>query len=331
MHSYRGRSGPSKATPSNVQCQKCLKRDKQSLFQTSCSLLTAQNATTHMNARLGPKSAHTSPGHLAHSSCSIPSCSLSSQARLPMLWRRSKLQVSPCASLPSNMRCRKGVADEELAKREAERTRKREREMDEDAALRDPSPSRRRRSVSYDSISSISTRSPSPAPRRSRSPQRRVKQRDSRSPSPRGSLGRGRSYDSGHRYSRGPSESPERGYPARGSRAPRSPSPRPSLSPRRERGAREPRRYGSPDPHVRGRDSYARHTHSASRSRSPVRREVRGDGRGARGYRDRDDYSPPRRNSPPAPPPRQPSPPRERSLIPFSKRLALTQTMNQGR
>jgi hypothetical protein len=28
MHSYRGRSGPSKATPSNVQCQKCLKRDK---------------------------------------------------------------------------------------------------------------------------------------------------------------------------------------------------------------------------------------------------------------------------------------------------------------
>lgn len=27
MHAYRGRGGPSRSTPANVQCQKCLKRD----------------------------------------------------------------------------------------------------------------------------------------------------------------------------------------------------------------------------------------------------------------------------------------------------------------
>lgn len=36
MHSYRGRTGPSRSTPANVQCQKCLKRDK-SLAPAPCS------------------------------------------------------------------------------------------------------------------------------------------------------------------------------------------------------------------------------------------------------------------------------------------------------
>ena len=166
------------------------------------------------------------------------------------------------------------MADEELAKREAERARKRERELDDDAALRDSPPPRRHRSPSYDSVSSISTRSPSPAPRQSRSPERRERRRESRSPSLRGPHGRKPSYDSGGRYSRGPSESPARGYQARGSRPPPSPSPHHSPPARSERGGREARRYGSPGLDARGKDSYARRAYSSSRSRSPVRREV---------------------------------------------------------
>lgn len=230
---------------------------------------------------------------------------------------------------------RKGVADEELAKREAERARKRERERDEDDALKVSPPSRRRRSPSYDSVSSISTRSPSPAPRRSRSPERRERRRSSRSPSPRASHGRrSRSYDSGHRYSQGPSESPERRHPVKSSRPPRSPSPQrsPSPPPRRDRGSRESGRYGSLAAHPRGQDAYARRTYSSSRSRSPARREDWDDRHAAGQYRDRDDRSHhgKGRRSPSPPPPREPSPPRERSLSPFSKRLALTQAMNRG-
>jgi hypothetical protein len=276
------------------------------------------------------------PGLLAHNNCSILSYYRNSQVKPRTLYRKSRLLV-PSDPFPRDVDNghRKGVADEELAKREAERARKRERELDEDAALRDSPPPRRHRSPSYDSISSISTRSPSPAPRRTRSPERQERRREYRSPSPRGSHGRNPSYDSCDRYSRGPSESPARGYQARGSRLPLSPSPRRSPPARSERGGREVRRYGSPGFDVRGKDSYTRRAYSSSRSRSPVRREGRGDRHGPGRYRDRDDRGhrgrSPSLPPPPAPAPRQPSPPRQRSLSPFSKRLALTQAMGRGR
>ncbi|ROW13300.1 hypothetical protein VPNG_05488 [Cytospora leucostoma] len=63
---------------------------------------------------------------------------------------------------------KKGVADEELAKKEAERARKRELDDDDVPASRGPG-SKRQRSSSVDSVSTISTRSSkSPPPRRAR-------------------------------------------------------------------------------------------------------------------------------------------------------------------
>ncbi|KAL2167613.1 hypothetical protein VTG60DRAFT_1049 [Thermothelomyces hinnuleus] len=298
MYGYRGRTGPSK-TPPNVQCQKCLKR-----------------------------------GHYSYE------CKAAPQER-PYVARPSRTQqlFNPkllpklASETPNALQERKGVADEELAKREAERARKRAREAEEDDALRDSPSPRRRRSPSYDSVSSISTRSPSPAPKRSRTPDRRERRRYSPSPSPQHHRGRQPSYDSDNNgYSRGPSESPEPGYRAPASRGSHSPSPRRRPSPRRERGGRDSRRHGSPVSHARRRDPYARRAYSPSRSRSPSRRDEGGDRHGAGRYRDREDRSFQGRRSPsPLPPPRQPSPPRERSLSPFSKRLALTQAMNRGR
>ncbi|KAK4241337.1 hypothetical protein C8A03DRAFT_41278 [Achaetomium macrosporum] len=241
-----------------------------------------------------------------------------------------KLLPKLSSETPNALQEKKGIADEELAKREAERARKRQREADEEAASTDSPPLRRHRSPSYDSVSSISTtRSPSPAPRRSPSPPRRERRRHSRGVSPRDSHDRRRSYDSGRRYSRDPSESPERGYHGRFSRPLRSASPRRSPSPLRryERSGRGPRHHESPEADVRGRDSPVRR--NRSRSRSPARRADREERRGEGRYRDRDDHDYEGRRSPPSPP-RQPSPPRERSLSPFSKRLALTQAMNRG-
>ncbi|KAL2133729.1 hypothetical protein VTI74DRAFT_1809 [Chaetomium olivicolor] len=298
MHPYRGRSGPSKATPSNVQCQKCLKRGH---YSYECKAAPQERPY-------------------------VPRPSRTQQLFNP------KLLPKLSSETPDALKKKEGVADEELAKREAERARKREREIDEEATLRDSHPPRRRRSPSYDSVSSISTRSPSPAPRRSSSPPRRERPRDSRSPSPHGSHGRRGSYVSGRRYSPAPSESPERGYLSRGSRPLRSPSSRrsPSPPPKRSYDNDYSRgRRGSPAADTRGRDSYTRRTYSRSpsRSRSPVRREDT-ERQGAGRYRERDDRGYQGRRSPP---PRQSPPPRERSLSPFSKRLALTQAMNRGK
>ncbi|KAL2159735.1 hypothetical protein VTH06DRAFT_2304 [Thermothelomyces fergusii] len=142
MYGYRPRTGPSK-TPANVQCQKCLKR-----------------------------------GHYSYE------CKAAPQER-PYVARPSrtqqlfnpKLRPKLASETPNALQDSKGVADEELAKRAAERARKREREVEEDDALRDSPPPRRRRSPSYDSVSSISSRSPSPAAKRSRTPERRERRR----------------------------------------------------------------------------------------------------------------------------------------------------------
>ncbi|KAL1874890.1 hypothetical protein Daus18300_003431 [Diaporthe australafricana] len=58
---------------------------------------------------------------------------------------------------PDDATRKKGVADEELARKEAERARKRELDEDDEPAVREPEP-KRQRSSSVDSVSSISTR-----------------------------------------------------------------------------------------------------------------------------------------------------------------------------
>ncbi|CZR60366.1 uncharacterized protein PAC_10262 [Phialocephala subalpina] len=197
---------------------------------------------------------------------------------------------------------KKGIADQQLAKAELERGRKRERQSE------DPESRKRIRSASSASVTTISTRSPSPpADRRksisiSESPQRRPK---STSLSPRPShqrlpdsekKRRRESYSSVDSYS-----STER----RASRERRS-----SRSTRR--------RFQQASPPVRGR--------KATESRSPFReRRKLSNDRQRDGHRGRDSFGDTVMSSSNRPPP-----PRERSLSPFSKRLALTQAMNMG-
>ncbi|KAK4168892.1 zinc knuckle-domain-containing protein [Cladorrhinum sp. PSN259] len=352
---YRGRSGPSKA-PANVQCQKCLER-----------------------------------GHYSYQ------CKASTQER-PYIARPSRTQqlFNPkllpklTNAVPDDLQNKKGVADQELAKREAERARKRELEKrydddgdEEDGAMKDVPPPRRDREPSYDSVSSISTRSSrSPAPireggeqsygsdrqysrgpskspirnshdrksaprrslssRRSQSPQERshdrYRDREShrsplrrRSPPPREDPKHIRQRDgrrsSPHRHSA--SSRQEHGY-GRERESRRSESPRRSRSPPRRHSPTSPqnREYGrerEDQPAESARASHSRRSYSMSRSRSPIRSPVRrGNERGDRGreYRQRD--------PPPVQPQQRRPPARERSLSPFSKRLALTQAMNMG-
>ncbi|KAI0105184.1 hypothetical protein F4776DRAFT_647603 [Hypoxylon sp. NC0597] len=301
------RRGPPKSTPANVQCQKCLKR-----------------------------------GHYSYE------CKASTQER-PYLSRPSRTQqlFNPklvpklTSDVPDNLQKKKGVADEELAKREAERARKRELEEDDSSA---ESP-KRRRSASYDSVSSISTRrSVSPPPRARQSPAAPVDvpRRGHTSPSPVRHAHRKQSYSSASDYERRYSPSP----PPRPART-GSPSDRPShrssspahdISPVRSRYSGRDEALDRRSPHIR------RRRYSSSPSRSPPvhdRRRFRSRSPDERRGRDR---TPPQRyakregrDSAPtrgddrrreARPQREQ---RERSLSPFSKRLALTQAMNSGR
>ncbi|KAI1199667.1 zinc knuckle-domain-containing protein [Nemania serpens] len=298
------RRGPSKSTPANVQCQKCLKR-----------------------------------GHYSYE------CKVSGQER-PYVSRPSRTQqlLNPklVPKLASDaidaVQKTKGLADQELAKREAERARGRASEQ-EDTDYYDVS--KRARSASYDSVSTISTRAPpSPARRRvSLSPPRPTGA--TRSPSPiRESARRRRPSDSGSDYERRNSPSPE----AR-NRSTRSPTP-----------ARRPTRSSSRDDSLpRGRfdleEQPATHRHgdrrrgrySKSPSRSPPPESRRGfrsrspqghwrPARSPAGYDDHDRPTGPRRQhgtEQRGGAPRRDA--KERSLSPFSKRLALTQAMNAGR
>lgn len=303
---YRGRNVPSKSTPSTVQCQKCLKRGH---YSYECKASAAERPY-------------------------VPRPSRTQQLFNPKL-----LPKLTHAAPPQD---KKGVADEILAQREAERAKKKALERDDESPSRDVSPRRSRsrsrsRSASVDSVSTISTRSPSPRPSRharSPPPQRRAHAQDFFEPS-----ARQRSVDSRDRYSSRRSESPVKHSSRRESPPPRHHRP---PSPRRERVRERGRDSG------RTRPSRRDYSVSESRSRSPIRSPVRRDSKGenhhraAEGYyRDRDDggrgqpskyRSPSPQRSPqrrePSPPP---AAPRERSLSPFSKRLALTQAMNRGR
>ena len=215
---------------------------------------------------------------------------------------------------------RKGVADEELAKKEAERAKQRALAGDSDP---EGGPSRRRRSASFDSVSTVSTRrsSASPAPRRqSPSPPPRERQAQASFDQPRRPDSRSMSPEDNYERSHSPHA---RRSPPPPTRRERSVS-RDSLSPPRhrerryrersiERGGRLPPRspgLAADDPDPR------------PRSRSPGRSGgVRYDGhRGGRRDGGRRGDGPPKRQEPP----------RERSLSPFSKRQALTQSMNRG-
>ncbi|KAI1824572.1 zinc knuckle-domain-containing protein [Xylaria intraflava] len=295
------RRGPSKSTPANVQCQKCLKR-----------------------------------GHYSYE------CKASAQER-PYVPRPSRTQqllnpkLVPKLASDSTLAPRetKGIADQELAKREAERARQRQLEQDDDTDNDSPT---RQRSPSYDSVSTISTRGASPASNRrvSMSPQRPG--RAARYQSPVRGHSRERSFDSRSDYKRRYSPSPKsynrdtRSYES--ARQPTRSLSRDSSPPRsrfdaeerttdrrpvgRRRGSvsRSPRR--SPPPEDRNRfrsrsppgswkqdSNRPRHNNGSSGARRVDNREQRG--------------GPPRRDA------------RERSLSPFSKRLALTQAMNAGR
>lgn len=237
----------------------------------------------------------------------------------PLLWLPNSLPSRFWATFSYHYR--KGVADQELAKREAERAKKRELDRADDAFEERDGP-KRRRSASYDSVSTISTSgSPRPAIRQSRSPSPKRRPARDRSDSPPDRRGQRYSRDVSH--TRGGSRnsgSVDRSVsPARDVRASRfgqeaTHSER-SLAARR---SRKDSRSPSRSPHPGDERRFRSRSPDTRRSRhgSPPRNN---DGYGHGAGRPRD---------PPPPPPREQ---RERSLSPFSKRLALTQSMNMGR
>jgi hypothetical protein len=281
-----------------------------------------------------------------------------------------KLKPKLTTEVPEDLLRKKGVADEILKKKEAERSGRSKRS--------------RSRSSSADSVSTISTnRSPS----RSRSPPRRRKHHDDkaltkrrrRSPSAssaspdagdRNTRRRMSSFSPGERgrrrtRSRSVSqrmemshESPRqketagrrirdthsrsRSRQRHGKRAVRRPSPSRSQSrsldrmdtsddrqPRKgAKGRRSPSPYRpgrvrSPSPHAMRGAPQRSHSPYAGRNGQQVEREARGP------PRNRFDNGPARHAAPVAPPPAPVQ--RERSLSPFSKRVALTKAMQAGR
>ncbi|KAM0669212.1 hypothetical protein ACQRIU_002774 [Beauveria bassiana] len=120
MHSYR--SGPSRSTPANVQCQKCLKRGH---YSYECKT-TAQERPY-----------------------------VSRPSRTQQL-RNPKLIPKLTNDAPNPLEKKKGAADEELARQESERERRRALEDRDDESDEAP---RRPRSPSVDSVSTVSTNS----------------------------------------------------------------------------------------------------------------------------------------------------------------------------
>ncbi|POS76112.1 hypothetical protein DHEL01_v205491 [Diaporthe helianthi] len=231
---------------------------------------------------------------------------------------------------PDDATRKKGVADEELAKKEAERARKRELDDDDGPSGREPI-SKRQRSSSVDSVSSISTRSSkSPPPRRRASPSPRQGQ-DFSPPSRR--TRRSRSIDSASDASRTRSLTPDAEYRQQPGRQCESPDPLDRPGPRRgprhesfEKVTHPPvphnrRPTVSDDEEPPPRRQKRHDSRSPGRSDPKDRRRPKG---GYTDYRDRDDGRDRHRGPPP-----EPEPPRQRSLSPFSKRLALTQAMNR--
>ncbi|OWT42696.1 zinc knuckle domain-containing protein [Pochonia chlamydosporia 170] len=231
--------------------------------------------------------------------------------------RNPKLLPKLTSDTPNPLEKKAGVADEVLQKREAERAKQEARDDSENESL-PPSP-KRRRSASSASVSTIST----DASRRSRSPAR-----DSRSPPPQR---RRRSPDIDEEQGRQSVERSLSRSPPPVKRAGRSES-RDSHSPRhapQERRYRDredvgdaesrPRRSRPNSPPRHDAQEQRRRVSYASQSPEPDER------RPPRGYdhraRDRRNNHERRRDT---------GRPRPRSLSPFSRRLAMTQSMNRG-
>lgn len=205
-----------------------------------------------------------------------------------------------------------------MAKQEAERARQREREEQEAADLSPPP--KRRRSTSPDSVSTTSTN----ASRRSL-----LSARGSRSPSP-----QRRNLDQrDDRFSRrsSPDRSLSRSPPS--ARQARRYPPRNSLSPKRERDTRQ-RHYREREhsDDVRSPRRARRDSLSPPRDVMETRRNVPRESRSpefSRRQEGRNNLAPTekfddRRKT------QDHEPPRQRSLSPFSRRLAMTQSMNRG-
>ncbi|CAG7560502.1 unnamed protein product [Fusarium equiseti] len=233
---------------------------------------------------------------------------------------------------------KEGVADAELAKADAERARKREREERDDELIE--SSTKRHRSVSSHSVSTISTgasRSPSPGKDRAASPKVR---------------GRSPYSDSSRDRDREGTQSRSRSFSSNRSRSPRVEHQRKrSMSgDDRSLGTHERRnqyRSRDPLPSDRGGAHMKQSRRGSSGSRSLV---------GDRGRRDEGSRSPQSRGRRDERPDRsgtrhereRPAPrggfdgrrngrggghqenARERSLSPFSQRLAMTKAMKQG-
>lgn len=302
-----------KSTPSNVTCQKCLKKGH---YSYECKAAPQER----------PYQARPS--------------------RTQQLLNPKKFAPKLASDTTDTLQRKKGVADEQLAKKEAERAKQQrnlsdgeddEHEGPERKLSRAGSPRRREASVSSDSVSSISTRS-SRSPHRSQGGRsgRRSPSVNSRASPKHSRSSRSRSFDS---RSRSPGETRSRSASRGSSRVSRDRIPAPRVESRRDdrgnfRGGERPRRYRrSPSEYSDDeRPSTKRRRASPGPSRSSGGRgrddddrrryRDRDDGPRGGGYRDRDEGQRDR----PAPPPREE--PRERSLSPFSKRLAMTRSMN---
>ncbi|KAJ5151863.1 hypothetical protein N7492_010158 [Penicillium capsulatum] len=225
---------------------------------------------------------------------------------------------------PMDLQRTTGVADEVLAKREKERGRK--RDLDQDAHDRYGRSPKRTRSVSSHSVSTISTNRPT-----SVSPDRKSRHGTSGN----GSMSSDHAKSRKRRYSESSEGYSEMSY----SGAPRRSRSREWAD---ERNIRRRRRESSPEERGRNRDS-RRHSPRRHRNESSShtqvtkeRRSITPDGRHNRSethsYRDQEGLSGQAR---PSQPDRsrqdfraRPNPPRQRSLSPYSKRLALTQSMS---
>ncbi|PQE23975.1 zinc knuckle-domain-containing protein [Rutstroemia sp. NJR-2017a WRK4] len=286
--------GPSKASPSTV-CQKCLKKD---------------NYECKANAQERPY--------------------VSRPSRTQQLLN-PKLVPKLSSDVPQELLRKKGIADEQLAKAQlekdkaqSEKDRGRKRERDDDLGT---GASKRRRSLSSaSSVSTISTNiSRSPSPRETRRMSNSYPSKSTR---------RSRSPSQSNRYSRDSlsvSRSPPRGEIRDSEKKRRrdsyssvdsysSADREDTRKQSRERASSRSirRRLNDRSPDARGRRTESRSPDRGRRRLSNDRRRI--EEPQSHGNPEREAYI-----SSARPPPR-----RERSLSPFSKRLALTQAMNRG-
>ncbi|CZS92304.1 uncharacterized protein RCO7_00796 [Rhynchosporium graminicola] len=206
-----------------------------------------------------------------------------------------KLQPKLTSDVPQDLLRKKGIADELLAKADQERGMKRDRMSEGE----EPSSTKRMRSASSASVSTISTRiSRSPSPQRD-DKEYSIRRAGSTSPVVR---------------RKSPSRTPPRRLTDSEKKRRRdsfssvdSYSSDEDIISRQRLGSRSTRRrYQQASPPARGRTTESRSPHRKRRDLSNDRQRARN---GFGGVENR-------------------HPPRERSLSPFSKRLALTQSMN---